>query len=243
MDKIYNKSNKIMKDLNAEYAISLRRIRVAVAEGYVKMLEYGGVSNAAYYQSGAFVLIDSIVKEEVNRLASIEKTIVGSGFKEIYISAIDETSKIYKIQLDLQQFDIENALNKRWVGRNWSDSIWSNKNKLYQKLKASIGSVIMNGDSKDKAVAAIKESMDVGFTEADRLVRTETMQLINSAQLKTYATGGIVKYRYLAALDERTSTICQTLNGKEFLLKDAELGVNFPPMHPNCRSTIVPVIE
>ena len=33
------------------------------------------------------------------------------------------------------------------------------------------------------------------------------------------------------------------MNGKIFLLDEAVTGVNMPPLHPYCRSTIAPVVE
>ena len=45
-------------------------------------------------------------------------------------------------------------------------------------------------------------------------------------------------YVFVATLDNRTSQICQELDGKKFKLSEAEEGVNYPPMHPYCRSTV-----
>jgi SPP1 gp7 family putative phage head morphogenesis protein len=45
------------------------------------------------------------------------------------------------------------------------------------------------------------------------------------------------KYRYVATLDSRTSSICAALDGREF-----EYGKGpMPPQHFNCRSTTVPI--
>ena len=41
---------------------------------------------------------------------------------------------------------------------------------------------------------------------------------------------------FVATLDSRTSEICQSMDGKVFDYKDREEGVNYPPLHPNCRS-------
>lgn len=53
---------------------------------------------------------------------------------------------------------------------------------------------------------------------------------------------GAIEYKYCAILDNRTSEICKQLDGNEFKLSQAQVGVNFPPMHPNCRSYIIPKI-
>lgn len=38
---------------------------------------------------------------------------------------------------------------------------------------------------------------------------------------------------------ERTCETCGALDGKRFKLSDKRDGVNFPPLHPNCRCTTI----
>ena len=53
---------------------------------------------------------------------------------------------------------------------------------------------------------------------------------------------GIDSYEFCAILDDVTSTICKELNGQTFKVSQAQVGVNYPPMHPNCRSFVIPII-
>jgi len=50
------------------------------------------------------------------------------------------------------------------------------------------------------------------------------------------------QYQFIATLDLRTSDICRGLDNKIFDVKDAKAGVNYPPMHPHCRSTTAPYV-
>ena len=63
----------------------------------------------------------------------------------------------------------------------------------------------------------------------------------SQADLLYYEEVGSDKYEYQAYLDSRTSDICKGLDNEIFYTKDAQTGVNFPPMHPNCRSTTLPL--
>ncbi|MBC1738736.1 minor capsid protein, partial [Listeria seeligeri] len=54
-----------------------------------------------------------------------------------------------------------------------------------------------------------------------------------------YEENGTDEYRFLAILDSKTSKICRSLDDKIFKIIDAVVGVNYPPMHPHCRSTTV----
>ena len=82
-----------------------------------------------------------------------------------------------------------------------------------------------------------------GAYASRRLVRTESAYLAGQADQLAYQELMIDRYRYLATLDMRTSSLCQGLDGRQFDRAAARVGVNYPPMHPNCRSTTVAVID
>ncbi len=89
------------------------------------------------------------------------------------------------------------------------------------------------GDSPDKAQRFI----------TSRLVRTEVNYFSNQGTLEGLKAAGFTKYRFIATLDLRTSEMCRKLDLKVFNIDDAEIGVNLPPLHPFCRSVIVPAYE
>ena len=73
------------------------------------------------------------------------------------------------------------------------------------------------------------------------LIRTSVNQVANTASQQVYEANQDIteKYRYVATLDSRTSSICAALDGQQF-----EYGKGLtPPQHFNCRSTTVPVID
>ena len=73
------------------------------------------------------------------------------------------------------------------------------------------------------------------------IVRTSVQQVANEASQQVYRANEDVtqKYQYLATLDSRTSAICRSLDGKTFKYGDGPT----PPVHFNCRSTTIPVID
>lgn len=85
--------------------------------------------------------------------------------------------------------------------------------------------------------------MGSGYKETQRLVRTELNYALNEATKIAYEEDEIEEYEFLAEIDNRTSAICKELNGQIFKVKDAVVGINYPSMHPNCRSTTMPVIK
>ena len=90
-------------------------------------------------------------------------------------------------------------------------------------------------------VAAGGQATAVADNQIITLVRTSINQVANTASQQVYEANQDItkKYRYVATLDTRTSSICRALDGREF-----EYGKGpMPPQHFNCRSTTVPVID
>lgn len=73
------------------------------------------------------------------------------------------------------------------------------------------------------------------------LVRTSVHQIANAASQQVYQANQDItqKYQYVATLDSRTTPICRSLDGKIFDYGKGPL----PPLHFNCRSTTIPVID
>lgn len=89
----------------------------------------------------------------------------------------------------------------------------------------------------DKVLSVTKEN------RPNLIARSETVRLSNMGLKDLYQENDVTEYQYLAAVDDRTSDICMSLNGRIFKTEDGQPGENMPPMHPNCRSTIVGVVK
>ena len=76
-----------------------------------------------------------------------------------------------------------------------------------------------------------------------RLITTVSAFVSNMADLEAYKEAGVENVRFCAVHDLRTSAICQKHDRKVVPISKAVAGVNIPPMHPHCRSTIEPVID
>lgn len=81
--------------------------------------------------------------------------------------------------------------------------------------------------------------MGRGRYNATRIVRTECKYFANQGQLMAYQKMGVKQYRFVGG----GCPLCKDLNGKSFDIEDAEVNVNYPPIHPNCKCTTVAVFE
>lgn len=86
---------------------------------------------------------------------------------------------------------------------------------------------------------ALAKNLKSSKDHAMALVRTETSHIHNTAEIEAYKAGGYEKYEYMASFGEKTCGKCGGLDGQRFKLTDIQYGVNFPPVHTNCRCTTI----
>ncbi|WP_164690252.1 minor capsid protein [Paraclostridium sordellii] len=179
------------------------------------------------------------------------KDMLLSIYEESYLHkmySIDQAG--FGVRFDLPPVGIINELlNYPWSGKNYSSKVWDKTNNFTEKVGEVMNQGLVQGKPIDSIVKDMRNSI-VGkkgkggrIYDYKRLVRTEAAFIAEQATIRSYNDANVEKYEYLATLDLRTSVICQRLDGKKFLVKDAKTMVNYPPMHAFCRSTTIPVIE
>lgn len=134
---------------------------------------------------------------------------------------------------------VENALSYPWSGANFSDRLWKHKFELQNQLRETLTTGFIRGDSLQTMAKRLAERLDVSRSQALRLIRTESSHIHNTAELDAYKECGFEEYEFMASLGERTCPVCGGMDGKRFKLADKQFGVNFPPLHPNCRCTTI----
>lgn len=186
------------------------------------------------------------VREE--RLAKARLT---DTFKQAYYRTIFNDQKrngLYDFRL-ISDRRVQAALTHKWSGKNYSDRVWKNNAAFCKRLQRTIEVGCMTGmtlhDMEERLLEdCIGADSDSGQRYcASRLIRTEVNHFSNQGFLEGYKAAGIIRYRFMATLDLRTSAVCRQLDGKTFLVEDAQPGKNVPPMHPFCRSITVPVVS
>ena len=241
-------------------AKELKEFRWTVDE-YIKHGKENGITKDWSKQlenASARVHIERLEALKLQTRGQIEKLYNGreSGFKNflknVYTDQHQRTAfefaketgvgtNFYKINENL----VENIIKKPWAldGKNFSDRIWSDKEKLINTLHTEMTQGFIRGDSLEYITKRITAKMNVSKSNVKRLVRTESAAYRSKAQLKAFQDLEVEKYQVLATLDARTSDICQDMDGKVFDFKDYEIGTTAPPFHVNCRSVTIPYFD
>lgn len=173
---------------------------------------------------------------------------MGDIFESGYYHTAYELQKGFNIGWDiagLDQSQIEKVLSKPWAvdGKNFSERIWTNKEKLISELHGELTQNIMLGADPQKAIDSLAKKMNTSKQNAGRLIMTEEAYFSSAAQRDCFNDLDVEQYEIVATLDSHTSNICRSLDGKHFPMKDFQAGVTAPPFHVYCRSTTVPYFD
>jgi len=202
------------------------------------------VINTAKFFTGLKAVIKSTLKDGVT---DTEKELnVDIGFS----LGMDKQSEILANR-QLDGFYIE---GKRWAG------LKGVAHDAQHEISEIVRDGIVNGEAIKDIKSKIKNYMtslkggeingEVTEGRAMRIARTESNRFFNYAKTQAYKESGVVsKRKWDAFLDNRTSDICERLNGQEVGLDepfvDPVTGIAYdqPPAHPNCRSRITGILK
>jgi len=222
---------------------------------YVEEIEKLKKSNPVEFRKMSVELETLAYKSRISRLdnlkAGIDYELIQAGEKikgkvtDTLADVYEDTYTSFVEDLNFKKgvissSTIKMALEQEWSGANYSSRIWSNIDNLAKAIKNEVIVGLNKGINYRTMSQNIAKKFDTSYKNAERLVRTETAHIQNQATLMGYKDSGVVKYEFLAVLDSRTSHTCASLNGEVFKTENAMEGENYPPMHPNCRSTTVP---
>jgi SPP1 gp7 family putative phage head morphogenesis protein len=141
-------------------------------------------------------------------------------------------------------------------------SFWEKQaGSLQQAFVSQMRQGIFAGETKDQLITRVRGTkarayedglMAVSRRGAETVVRTSAQSILNDARMETFKANDDVLQgvQAIVTLDARTSDICMArsamvwdFDGKP--LND-ETDIDFPgppPWHPNCRTTLVPVVK
>lgn len=127
---------------------------------------------------------------------------------------------------------IREVVQTKWSGLSFSERIWEHRRKLAFTIKSELSAGLTRGDTLQDISKKISDKFNTSYSNAIRLVRTESCWVMNEATVNNYKENGIKEYEFMAFLDKKTSPQCRELDGEVISLEDAKAGKNLPPLHP-----------
>ena len=241
-------ARRLLRDAELEdFRMSLDEFRAkALAGGFDKELE------EVYLRSRISRLqaLQTQVELRMMELFSSQRDVLRDHLQERYTDTYYRTVYAVSQQVDVASTfaridpqTVEKILATPWAGSEFSSRIWADKDKLTRELMQTLSRGFVRGDSLDRMTKEFAKRMGVSESRAAVLIHTESVHMAAEAAEQGSRETGIRSYRFEAALDLKTCTVCGALDQREFPLAERETGINYPPLHPRCRCTTVPVTE
>jgi len=133
----------------------------------------------------------------------------------------------------------EKAIGEALIERNIG-SLKGLTDDMGKEITKELTDGIARGEGISKLAKRIDSVSDMGIERARVIARTETLYAYNTTAKNTFRKNGIESVEWLAAYEDgRRCDQCADLNGEKFALGSEP----DCPLHPQCRCTLLPVIE
>ncbi len=240
----------IEKQLKKYYSSAMKRTLADFEATYNKLLETveegREATPADLYKLDQYWQMQAQLKNEMQKLGDKEIALLSKQFE-------DEWIDIYKgIHLPsdnaFSTVSVGNAkamINASWLadGKSFSQRIWGNTERLVETLNEQLVHCVITGKKPTELKKLLQERFNISYNRADTLVRTEVAHIETAAAAQRYKDYGLEKYEFLGRDEHDIGCACKKLNGKTFFYSEMQVGKNAPPLHPNCRCAIIPVID
>ena len=241
-------ARRLLRDAELEdFRMSLDEFRdKALAGGFDKELE------EVYLRSRISRLqaLQTQVELRMMELFGSQRDVLRDHLQERYtdtyyrtVYAVSQQADVASTFARIDPQTVEKILAVPWLGSEFSSRIWADKDKLTRELMQTLSRGFVRGDSLDRMTKEFAQRMGVSESRAATLIHTESAHTAAEAAEQGYRETGVQSYRFEAALDLKTCAVCGALDQREFPLAEHETGINYPPLHPRCRCTTVPVTE
>ncbi len=224
-----------------------------------KALEATLISDEKTILAEARPIVDDIINDLIDQVN--KKNIIGSNPKPERIDSI-KLKYLKKLQLVLQKNFRRSYLDQKAMARkelfkqNFAQPLPSDKflefldSETYQYI--GDWEFMITKRARLEIIKAIKDGLPISSVtnildqaghelsdvSLERYSRTKLTEVMNRARIEEFENSKVVGgYQFSAIMDDRTSDICAGLHGKIFKAGDEPV----PPMHFNCRSTLIPI--
>lgn len=161
---------------------------------------------------------------------------------------------------DALREDVYAEMIRDLLGKEWQASYALEMESLELSIRRAIASGITEGSSLRPIMKRIAREMGVdidrrrgargsaeragyraNFNRIQTLTRTLINRISNAGAIDAYRANSdlLSGYEWLTAHDERTCPDCAAMDGKVFSFRSRRQ----PPLHPNCRCTVIPVLK
>lgn len=196
--------------------------------------------------------VERLVKQAVSGLQKAAQSKIGELVRQEVDWVQESAQKTLKVvqTRPVSLPAIERAVEQRpYLGgktEEWFSGLVGGDNGVVDNVKFAVQTGVQRGLSTDEIARTLNGTKAGNYqdgllgqndNQVKAMVRTAASHASATARMETFKALGVDSYQFVATLDSRTSIQCAANDGKVFRLDE---GGPMPPLHPNCRSTVIP---
>lgn len=222
------------------YADALKAIEIELNDLLLDLATGITPTRTELWRAGKYLKLRSAIQKQANILADGQIGLMDELLSKAYEETLETALADFLVGEEQLSSSLRaRALNSVWSGKTYSERVWQNRDALAEKVSKSISDMIVLGKSPTEIKKQLREEFGVSYRVADRLIRTETSHIYNSASLDAYKQAGVRQVKYLHGGTCSGKCDCHSLDGKIF-----DIGTEPTlPRHPNCVCCYAPVID
>ena len=242
-EEIYKKYDKVVNKVAKLHKIS----KLAILDKIARIiLEYnvidGVISINTAIKTRLRKQLNEFIKEVFKTEYKGENAIINDTLYDVAKDKYYSNCYLYSIGVNytlkpVKENVLKKIINKKIKGKNYSDRIWSNKNKVAKQIRIEVDK-FLNGKTDINSISGIiSKKFDVNWNNSNRLVRDSIGRVQWDANKVWRKEHNINKVMWDATLDRKTCTDCQGYDSKIY---DSN---NTPSQHVMCRCELIPLIK
>ncbi|MDQ7223239.1 minor capsid protein [Staphylococcus haemolyticus] len=221
------------------------------AKEYVENKDFSEKANQELkaYNTKMYVSREKLLQAQLGLIvtyayAQIEQSMYNY-MESAYYRALKQQAGILGETLQVSINDVKTIIFTPFENHKWSTRLWSDMETVRRHVQKTTRHVLLRGRHPYEFIKDMRKDTGATTYNMKRLLLTETARVQTEASKRHMLEehGPESEYQFVAKMDSKTTKTCRSLNDKTFKVKDMVPGVNAPPMHPFCRSAVVPHID
>ena len=228
------------------YKSTYKRIAKDIESLALELLEkgtYGKLSRSELWQYKKYIdlqqAIGKILENQSGQQVSLTTAALDKCFFNTIGSTLEELNVADNIAYTiLNDTQVNQVLNTAWSGKHYSERIYGTNSRIAERIKNDITDMVVMGKNTETIKKQLMSDLNVSYSYADRLVRTEASHIYNEAAKAAYKEAKVEEVEILVEDDDNLCEECESLRGTYTLGSEPRL-----PAHPNCRCCYAPVVD
>lgn len=239
--KIYRKELNQEEKYDGQFEKLMEKYADIIYGKIVRITKGKDITNVDLYGANKMLLSFSNAFDSVLKDFYKELNISGKLYQAI--AAVNmEFNKELNANLTTDKKELDKQINQKNPsdGLTLNQRLMKSREELYNKLMKTVTINVAQKKGFYKIAEDIEQDIRSLFWANGRVMATEMNRMVNEDLVNIYKEMGIKEVIFSAILDSRTSWLCSLHHNKTYLISELITGINKPPLHPHCRSILLP---